>query len=790
MSNRTVLRKWSEIEVGVASLQQEIDALTVASTQYSRGWFQQLHVKGNAQFLKPETGGFLTLDSDNYLYSVPDFHFTGWPDTPGVTIAFDNATRTLTVTDGGAAYYYIQGVRYDLDGNHTVQITDTEGEWYFYFDGATLTASQTIWHFSAEDAALVAIIYWDATNNKEILLGYELHNYIMDGATHERMHYGGGAAFDTGLFTSDAGGGTINVTAGTFYDEDIRVDITDGAGGTLWEQVLSPAELPVYYRDGAAAWRIYETAAKAAATDVPYVDGANDAHYNRLNAGVWNSQLLGVNKYAAYWVCATSDQTEPVFTIMGQRTDNTLAAAKENNVFSGLVLTGLPFQELVVLARVVLHQRAAAPHYAIDEIVDLRGTNSAGNSVTPIAYSHSALSNLGADDHLQYLRTDGTRALTANWDVGNFNITLQDLIIGDGRYIGSDSDTDAIQIAAGGEVTLSQTLILSDVVNAGVDTDKFLVLDATDNVDYRTGAEVLSDIGAAAAAHAASHQNGGADEISIAGLSGQTADPQTVEVVKNSGAVVSTRPQLNFIEGANITLTIADDAGNDQADITIASAAGVGEANTASNLGAGVGTYDGKVGVDLQFRSLVAASARISIALDAVNDEIDFDVSEANINHDNLGTRTHDGDTLQLDGVTSNGGAFDFTTSGTLTFSNTVALTTCVNAGVDTDKFLVLDSGDNIDFRTGAEVLSDIGAATAAHLHDGDTLQHDGVNSNGGDFDFTTTGDIRHIMGTGNALVITDVVTDDTNKKPAIRSEQYDSTGEPEGFTVIYVEAV
>jgi len=45
---------------------------------------------------------------------------------------------------------------------------------------------------------------------------------------------------------------------------------------------------------------------------------------------------------------------------------------------------------------------------------------------------------------------------------------------------------------------------------------------------------------------------------------------QKVEVVKNSGAVVGTRKQLNFIEGSNVTLTIADDAGNDQVDITIA----------------------------------------------------------------------------------------------------------------------------------------------------------------------------------------------------------------------------
>lgn len=38
-------------------------------------------------------------------------------------------------------------------------------------------------------------------------------------------------------------------------------------------------------------------------------------------------------------------------------------------------------------------------------------------------------------------------------------------------------------------------LKLPSVVNAGVDTDKFLVLDSSNNVDFRTGAEVLSDIG-------------------------------------------------------------------------------------------------------------------------------------------------------------------------------------------------------------------------------------------------------------------------------------------------------
>ena len=41
-------------------------------------------------------------------------------------------------------------------------------------------------------------------------------------------------------------------------------------------------------------------------------------------------------------------------------------------------------------------------------------------------------------------------------------------------------------------------LTLSAAVNAGTDTDKFLVLDSSGNVDFRTGTQVLSDIGAGA----------------------------------------------------------------------------------------------------------------------------------------------------------------------------------------------------------------------------------------------------------------------------------------------------
>lgn len=47
-----------------------------------------------------------------------------------------------------------------------------------------------------------------------------------------------------------------------------------------------------------------------------------------------------------------------------------------------------------------------------------------------------------------------------------------------------------------------------------------------------------------------------------------------VAVNKNSGATVGTRRRLNFIEGTGVTLTVADDAANEEVDITIASSSG------------------------------------------------------------------------------------------------------------------------------------------------------------------------------------------------------------------------
>jgi hypothetical protein len=71
--------------------------------------------------------------------------------------------------------------------------------------------------------------------------------------------------------------------------------------------------------------------------------------------------------------------------------------------------------------------------------------------------------------------------------------------------------------------------------------------------------------------HKSRHVAGAADAFVSNDLLDATA---RVGIKKNSGAVVGTRRGLNFIEGANITLTITDDGAGEKVNIQIDSSAG------------------------------------------------------------------------------------------------------------------------------------------------------------------------------------------------------------------------
>ncbi len=106
-------------------------------------------------------------------------------------------------------------------------------------------------------------------------------------------------------------------------------------------------------------------------------------------------------------------------------------------------------------------------------------------------------------------------------------------------------------------------------INLPVTSSAFFRRNGTPNAGNTTDwtAVLLGDASPAApATHAASHQSAGTDALT--GLLDATA---RVVVRKNSGSDVGARRRMNLIEGSGITLTVADDAGGEEVDVTITS---------------------------------------------------------------------------------------------------------------------------------------------------------------------------------------------------------------------------
>jgi hypothetical protein len=116
--------------------------------------------------------------------------------------------------------------------------------------------------------------------------------------------------------------------------------------------------------------------------------------------------------------------------------------------------------------------------------------------------------------------------------------------------------------------------------------------------------------------------------------------------------------------------------------------------------------------------------------------------------------------------------------SGSAVDVTSLKLSSVVNASTDTDKFLVLDGSGNVDFRTGTQVLSDIGAGTGGgditrvNITAGSGL--DGtIDTTTGDHTQTLRLDIDGLSDIGADLVDADILAVDdgaggTNRKASM----------------------
>jgi hypothetical protein len=103
------------------------------------------------------------------------------------------------------------------------------------------------------------------------------------------------------------------------------------------------------------------------------------------------------------------------------------------------------------------------------------------------------------------------------------------------------------------------------------DTDGIIYMVLVNKVEQRPTTEYTLD----SAKNTATLTSGATvgDEVTL--YYNKTASAAKINV-KKAGSTIGTRAGINLIEGTNVTLTVADDSGNDEVDVTIAASGGAG----------------------------------------------------------------------------------------------------------------------------------------------------------------------------------------------------------------------
>jgi hypothetical protein len=333
----------------------------------------------------------------------------GFPNRTDSTIAFDNGDREFSIAPTGSEFHvWCSGVRYTIDTTQTVTIPNTSGLYYIHYTAGSLGYSTTYFDWPTE--APVAYIYWNATAGAAQFFADERHGITLDWATHEYLHRTRGAAlangFNLGSYTT-VGDGTSNgdaqvaLTDGTFFDEDLQVDIINDPTPTAntWEQRLSTVlYAPVFYRSG-TVWT------RDTATAYP-LKFSTRATYNLNTAGTWSTPAVGNNKYVSSWVVATNNLTEPVIVILDQ-SEHSNAQGALAVTFDSLDLSDLPIFEMRPLWKLVFQTANSYSNAVKSRLVavqDIRGQLPVSAGVS--AGDHGSLSGLLDDDHPIYEPND------------------------------------------------------------------------------------------------------------------------------------------------------------------------------------------------------------------------------------------------------------------------------------------------------------------------------------------------------------------------------------------------
>ena len=221
--------------------------------------------------------------------------------------------------------------------------------------------------------------------------------------------------------------------------------------------------------------------------------------------------------------------------------------------------------------------------------------------------------DINADDEIELNSTlidiNGNVEISGTAAITGIATFTDDIIIGDGKTIGSASDIDAITIASNGQVTLTQTLIGTALdISGNIDVDGTTNLDVVDidgAVDMATTLQVDGAITSSAGMIITTADN--TAQLTLTSTDGDSASGPRMELIRDSGSPAN---------ADNIGLIVwkADDAGGTSTEVI-------------QMLGVVEDVTDGSEYGSLDIRTMVAGTSR---------SRIDLDITETVFNQDSV----------------------------------------------------------------------------------------------------------------------------------------------------------
>ena len=388
---------------------------TIPAAQIQSDWTQSNNASLDYIKNKPTIPDITNIEDTLAATGEP----MGHTDKTQSAISFNNTNRKFTISPVSTSFeVWTKGVKRTFTTAQEVTIPANTGLYYIYFDTTgTLQCKNTF--FDWPNDCMTAYVYWNSVISAASFVADERHGIVLDWQTHEYLHRTRGAAIANGFDATNyviAGDASLDahmqldIASGTFFDEDLQVDIvnTNTPTANTWEQDLSgPARIPMFYINSGGGWVI------DAPTNFP-VKAGTLPKYNLYSGGNWTTPDIDNNKFGTTFIIATNNINYPIIGIIGQANHANQGDAEAAD-FSELNLAGFPIVEMRPLYKLVFDCKNSYANAVKARLVSIWDQRSFSSTVSAIATytDHGSLGGLVDNDHPQYLlRTDPANTAT------------------------------------------------------------------------------------------------------------------------------------------------------------------------------------------------------------------------------------------------------------------------------------------------------------------------------------------------------------------------------------------